>query len=152
MKKLKALTIFIFVSGGLCFVLSGLMLSSLETNLRTWEQLQLAGSEGAQRISVETLRTGIVSQSIWYLVLGLLSMVSSVGLFQLKEWARRLWLGLLVVFAVASLYWFAGDCYQGRLLELDNLIGYPITALLIFGMWIYFTRQKTRNRFVAVSR
>lgn len=128
------------------------MLLTLETQLRTWEQLQLAGSEGALRISVETLRTGIVSHSIWYLVLGLLSMVSSVGLFLLKEWARRLWLALLVVFAVASLYWFVGDCFGGRMLDLDNLIGYPIIGLLIPLMWIYFTRQKTRTRFLAARR
>ena len=149
MKKLKAVTIFIFLFGVLCCVLGGLMLLTLQRNLQTWELLQLAGSEGAQVLTVAELRAGIITHSIWYLFLGLLTMVCSVGLFLLKEWARKLWLGVLVIFAVATLYWLLGDVYQGRMLNLDNLIGYPLLAALIIGMWLYFTRQKTRTRYSA---
>ena len=150
MKKLKALTIFIFGFGVLLFLLGVLMPLTLERNLQTWELLQLAGSEGAQVLTVSELRAGIITHSVWYLFLGLLTMVSSLGLFLLKEWALKLWLGVLVLFAVVTLYWFVGDAYQGRMLDLDNLIGYPILALLIIGMWLYFTRQKTKTRFSAV--
>ena len=149
MKKLKALTIFIFGFGALLFLLGGLMLLSLERNLQTWELLQHAGSEGAQVLTVSELRVGIVTHSVWYLFLGLLTMVCGAGLFLLKEWARKLWLGVLVLFAIATLYWFLGDVYQGRMLDLDNLIGYPILAMLIIGMWVYFTRKKTRTCFSA---
>ena len=152
MKKLKALAIFIFGFGVLLFLLGGLMLLSLERNLQTWEMLQLAGSEGAQVLTVAELRAGIVTHSVWYLFLGLLTMVSGVGLFLLKEWARKLWLGVLVLFAVASLYWFLGDVYQGRMLDLDNLIGYPILAVLIIGMWLYFTRPKSRKNKPQITR
>lgn len=69
-------------------------------------------------------------------------MVSAVGLFLLKEWARKLWLGLLVLMAAISLYWFADEYRRGVLLEPQNLIGYPIIAVLIIAMWLYFTRQK----------
>ena len=152
MKKLKALAIFIFGFGVLLFLLGGLMLLSLERNLQTWEMLQLAGSEGAQVLTVAELRAGIVTHSVWYLFLGLLTMVSGVGLFLLKEWARKLWLGVLVLFAVATLYWFLGDVYQGRMLDLDNLIGYPLLAVLIIGMWLYFTRQKSRKNKPQITR
>ncbi len=144
MKKLKALTIFIFVFGGLLFLLGVLMLSSLERNLQTGELLQRGGSVGAQVLTVTELRAGIVTHSVWYLFLGLLTMVSGVGLFLLKEWARKLWLTLLVLFAVVTFYWFLGDAYQGRMLNLDNLIGYPISAVLIIGMWVYFIRIPLR--------
>jgi hypothetical protein len=144
LKKLKALTIFIFVFGGLLFLLGVLMLSSLERNLQTWELLQRGGSEGAQVLTVAELRAGIVTHSVWYLFLGLLTMVSGVGLFLLKEWARKLWLTLLVLFAVVTFYWFLGDAYQGRILNLDNLTGYPVSAVLIIGMWVYFIRIPTR--------
>jgi hypothetical protein len=152
LKKLKALAIFIFGFGVLLFLLGGLMLLSLERNLQTWEMLQLAGSEGAQVLTVAELRAGIVTHSVWYLFLGLLTMVSGVGLFLLKEWARKLWLGVLVLFAVATLYWFLGDVYQGRMLDLDNLIGYPLLAVLIIGMWLYFTRQKSRKNKPQITR
>lgn len=149
MKKLKALTVLIFGVGMLFCLLGGLMLLTLERALHTWEQLQLAGSEGAQILTVAELRTGIITHSVWYLFLGLLSMISGVGLFLLKEWARILWLGLLVLFAVCNFYWFIGDAYQGRMLEPSNLIGYPVSFALIIAMWFYFTRQKTRSRFSA---
>jgi hypothetical protein len=96
---------------------------------------------------VETLRAGIITHSIWYVFLGLLSMISGVGLFLLKEWARKLWLAVLILFAGATLYWFAGDLLQGRMLRPSNLIGYPILAVLIVGMWLYFTRQQTKDSF-----
>ena len=149
MKKLKALTIFIFVVGMLFCLLGGLMLSTLERTLHTWEQLQLAGSEGTQILTVAELRAGIIMHSVWYLFLGLLSMVCGAGLFLLKEWARKLWLALLVLFAVVTLYWFAGDAYQGRMLWPSNLIGYPISGMLIAGMWLFFTREKIKSHFSA---
>ena len=104
MKKLKALTIFIFGFGVLLFLLGVLMPLTLERNLQTWELLQLAGSDGAQVLTVSELRAGIITHSVWYLFLGLLTMVSSLGLFLLKEWALKLWLGVLVLFAVVTLY------------------------------------------------
>lgn len=149
MKKLKAVTIVVFGFGTLCVLLAGLFLSSLEQNLQTWAQLQRAGMEGAQQISVESLRAGIISHSILLLAIGALSMVSGVGLFLLKEWARKLWLGMLVLLAVVSIYWFASDWYEGYILEPENVIGYPIIAVLMFGMWVYFTRPATKNRFLA---
>jgi hypothetical protein len=147
MKKVKAISIFIFLFGGFCVVLCLLMLSSLQRTLDTWKMLQLAGSEGAQAISLENLRQGIITHSIWYAVIGVLSLVSGVGLFLFMEWARKLWLASLVLLSFVTLYWFAIDCYQGRFLEPDNLIGYPISFMLIGGMWFYLTRRKTKILF-----
>jgi hypothetical protein len=145
MKKLKALSIFIFVFGAFCLVFAVVQLFTLETNLRTWRLVQLAGRPMAQQISVEDLRASIIRHSIWFIGIGLLSTISGLGLFLLKEWARKLWLASLMLLSIITLYWFAFDCYLGRLLEPENLIGYPITFVLIISMWLYLTRQKTKH-------
>lgn len=145
MKKLKAVAIFIFVFGAFCLVLAGLLLSTLERNLQTWRILQLAGQPMAQQISVADLRAGIIRHSIWYMGIGFLATISGVGLFLLKEWARKLWLASLVLLFVVTLYSLVIDCYQGRMLELDNVIGYPMSFALIIGLWLYLTRDQTKH-------
>jgi len=145
MKKLRAVSIFIFLFGVLCLVVAGLQLATLEQNLHTWRLLQLSGRPMAQQISVAELRAGIIRHSIWYIGIGLLATISGVGLFLLKEWARKLWLASLVLLFVVTLYWFLIDCFRGRLLELDNLIGYPVSFALIIGLWLYLTRYQTKQ-------
>ena len=113
MKKLKALIIFIFLFGVFCSLFSVFMLFSLECNLKLWEELREAGMKGAQEIDLTRLRAGIISQAIWYAIIGVLSIVSSVGLFRTKEWARKLWLGVLILLAGVNLYWFASSYLQG---------------------------------------
>ena len=145
MKKLKALSLFIFVFGAFCLVFAGLQLFDLERNLKTWRLLQLAGHPMAQQIDVADLRAGIIRHSIWLIGIGLLSTISGAGLFLRREWARKLSLALLILLSVVTLYWFAFECYQGRLLEPENLIGYPIFLVLVIGIWLYLTRQKTKQ-------
>jgi len=145
MKKLRAVSIFIFLFGAFCIVLAAFLLSTLERNLETWRLLQLSGRPMAQQISVADLRAGIMRHSIWYLGIGALATISGVGLFVLKEWARKLWLALSVLLFVVTFYWFLIDAYQGRMLEPDNLIGYPLSFGLIIGLWLYLTRDQTKR-------
>ena len=133
MKTLKAVAIFIFLFGVVCLLMSFLMMSLLEQNL--------------QQADVSNLRAGIISHSIWFVVIGLLSIVSAVGLFLRKEWARKLWLASLILLAGISWYWFVDEVRGGVLLRPENVIGYPLIALLIVSMWFYLTRQKTKALF-----
>ena len=143
MKKLKAVAIFIFVFGVLCLLMCVLMMSSLEQMTLTWGQLQTAG----EQLDVSSIRAGIIYHSIWYAVIGLLSIVSAIGLFLRKEWARKLWLASLILLAGISLYWFVDEYRRDILLRPENMIGYPLIALIILAMWFYLTRQKTKGLF-----
>jgi len=46
---------------------------------------------------------------------------------------------------VVSLYWLIIDCYLRRMLEPDNVIGYPISFGLIIGLWLYLTRETRQS-------
>jgi hypothetical protein len=146
MKKLKAVAIFISLIGLLCFLLSAYSLFTLENHLQLWDQLQRAGMPMAQKVSLASLRSATIAQAIWFAVIGLLSIVCAVGLFLVKDWARKLWLGVLILLAVISLYWLAGEYLQG-LLRGEDVIGYLIIGVIIIAMWLYFTREKTKRFF-----
>jgi hypothetical protein len=146
MKKLKAVAIFISLIGLLCFLLSAYSLFTLENHLQLWDQLQRAGMPMAQKVSLASLRSATIAQAIWFAVIGLLSIVCAVGLFLVKDWARKLWLGVLILLAVISLYWLAGEYLQG-LLRGEDVIGYLIIGVIIIAMWLYFTREKTKQFF-----
>jgi hypothetical protein len=147
MVKIKILAILIFIFGIFCTLFSAYMFFNLESTLLLWESLQQAGMEGAQKVSRADLRTGIITAAIWYAVIGLLSAISGIGIYLLKNWARQLWLGILLVLAGVSFYWLASE-YQKGILDAADLIGYLVIGILLAAMWFYFTRSKTRSLFV----
>jgi len=144
MIKLKILATLIFLFGLFCFLFAAYMFFNLESNLQLWENLQRAGMEGAQNISLSQLRAGIITSVIWYAIVGLLSLVSGIGLFLLKNWARQLWLGVLILLAGINLYWLGSE-YQRDILGAGDLIGYFIFGVITVGMWLYFNKPKTKR-------
>ena len=144
MKKLRAITIFIFLFGVLFFVWGLLLLSALERGLLT---SGLEDRAAMVHTSVSAVYSEFFYSSIAYASIGLASMVSAAGLFWLKEWGRRLWLGLLIFMAVGTVYWLVFEYSNGLLWRTENAIGYPVIALFVGGMWVYFTRDKTKDRF-----
>jgi 1,4-dihydroxy-2-naphthoate octaprenyltransferase len=122
------------------------MFFTLESDLRLWENLQRAGMEGAKDISISKLRAGIITSAIWFAVVGLLSLTSGVGIFFLKNWARLLWLGALILLAGINLYSLLSE-YRRDILGTGDIIGYFIIGVVIVFMWIYFRRLQTKNFF-----
>ena len=86
MLKLKILASLIFIFGLFCSLFAAYMFFNLESNIQFWENLQRAGMKGAQNISSSQLRAGIITSAIWYAITGLLSLISGIGLFLLKNW------------------------------------------------------------------
>jgi hypothetical protein len=74
---------------------------------------------------------------------GLLSLVSGVGLFLLKNWARILWLGVLILLAVMNLYWLISE-YRRDTFDAGNFVVYSVIGIVIIGMWLYFNNRKTK--------
>jgi hypothetical protein len=144
MIKLKIFAALIFIFGLLLFVLGIELLVSLERNIQLMEQMQRAGR--AQDINLPIFRTIIINSAISYLVVGLLSLVSGVGLFLLKNWARLMWLGMLVLLAVMNLYWLVSE-YRRDTLGVGNFLVYFVIGAVIIGMWLYFNNHKTKNLF-----
>jgi len=146
MVKLKILSTLIFLFGLFCFLFAAYMFFNLESNIELWENLQRAGMEGAQNISLSNLRSGIITSAIWYGIVGFLSLISGVGLFLLKNWARILWLGVLILLAGINLYWLMSE-YQRDILHAGDLIGYFIVGVMIVFMWLYFNKLQTKSLF-----
>jgi hypothetical protein len=144
MKKLRAVTIFILVFGGFFFLFGVSLLSTLEQHGMSPQLRQYAAMH---RISMAAAYSEIFNHSIAYAVIGLASIVSAAGLFFLKEWARKLWLGLLILMAAGTVYWFIGDYNKGLLSRIDSVVGYPLTIIFLIGMWLYFTRESTKDYF-----
>ena len=122
------------------------MFFTLESHLQLWENLQRAGMEGAQSISLSNLRSGIITAAVWYAIIGLLSLVSGVGLFLARNWARQLWLGVLILIAGIHIYWLVSE-YQRDILDVGSFIGYFVVGVLVVAMWLYLNKQQTKNLF-----
>jgi hypothetical protein len=148
MIKIKILAVFIFIFGLTCLLFALYMFLNLESNLQLWENLQRAGLEGAKSISRAELRSGIVTSAIWYAVIGLLSFISGIGLFLLKNWARQLWLGVLVLLTGICFYWLVSN-FQRGFLDIWDLIGYLFFGIIIAAMFIFLNKLQIKELFAA---
>ena len=146
MKVLKGLAILIFIVGLLCFLLSLFLLLTLKSQLQVWERLQQEGTAVASRISLTALRQRVIIDSLWIGCVGLASMISGYGIFRLKNWARRLWRGVLVFLAAVNLYYAVME-YLRQDLDWQGLLGYVMFGVVIAGLWVYFARRRTKNSF-----
>jgi|SRR5215510_3898896 len=146
MKMLRAVSILILVFGLFCILVGLYQLITLQSTVQIWEQLQQAGSAIAQSISPSKLRARIVRDAFWFLVIGLLSTFCGVGLAFVKDWARKLWLGVLVLLAAINLYSLA-DYYLRGVLRGADVFGFLVIGAVLCAMWFYFRRSKTRSLF-----
>lgn len=144
MIKLKIFSALIFIFGLLLFIFGVELMVSLDRNIQLMKQMQLAGR--AQEINLPVFRTIIINSAVSYLVVGLLSLVSGVGLFLLKNWARLLWLGMLFLLAVMNFYWLVSE-YWRHTLGVGSFLGYFVIGAVIVSMWLYFNNHKTKKLF-----
>ena len=87
---------------------------------------------------------------IWYSRIRFFSNVSDIGFFLLKNWARQLGLGVLILLAGISFYWLESD-YQKGILAITDLFGYLIIGVLIATMWFYLNKSETKNHFITLK-
>lgn len=86
----------------------------------------------------------------WYSIIGFFLIVSGIGLFLLKNWARQLWLGVLILSAGISFYWSGSD-YKKRFLAIPDLFGYFIIGVLIATKWFYLNKSQTDKHFTTLK-
>lgn len=145
MKLLRIVALLILVFGVLLVVFGGMVLSSLERDMRLMEAMQKEGF--AKGIETQKFRTILVGNAAGYIVVGLIAALSGIGLLFRKNWARRLWFALAVALCGLLMYQtvrailYAGVDWGGLLAQ-TTIIG--VIALLTW----YIGRQRTADSMI----
>lgn len=138
---LKVVSILI-ATFGLAFVAFGVvLLSAVDRNTRLLEAMQQQGM--AQDIDAQGLRSIIIRHATGYVVIGLLSLVSGIGIFFRRKWSRFLWLAIIAFILGISGYQFVTRMWHG-IVDKGDVIGFTVILLIFGATGIYFLRPKTR--------
>lgn len=127
---------------GVSFSIFGaILLSAVDRNTRLLEAMQQEGM--AQQIDAQGLRSIIIRHATGYVVIGVLSLVSGIGLFFRHKWALLIWLLITIFILSLSSYQFFIRIWRGNL-ESGDLIGFALILLVFGATGIYFLRPRTR--------
>jgi len=135
----------LMLSFGLVLGIFGVViLSSVNRNMKLLEAMQ---SEGMGRhIDAQELRLIIIRNAIGYVVVGVLSATSGIGLLFRREWARVLGLSILLFVLGLTAYQLARRLWYGNL-DPGDLAYFALTAIPAGALAYYFVRGKTRSFF-----
>lgn len=97
----------------------------------------------ARHIDAQVLQSIIIRNAIGYEVVGLLSLISGIGLFFRRRWARLLWLAVVMFILGLSGYQFFQFIWYG-VIDASNVVSLAATSLVFGASGVYFLRAKTR--------
>lgn len=140
MKIFRVLSALVLVFGLLMVAFGGVLLESVDRNTALLEYLQRGGM--GRNIDAQALRLIVIKNAIGYVVIGLISTVSGVGLLLRRRWARWLWLGLLItIFGLMTIDFLWRLWYSFP--DSSALAAYGITTGILASVGYYFWRPKT---------
>ena len=108
-----------------------------------------AGLSVLPGVDLQTLR--YVAYATWVAVTlwGLLSTVSGVGIYLMKNWARILFLVTLVLTVIWTIYSLVKNLinHEGA----ESIVGQSVILLICVTLFYFFSRTKTKELFVRNS-
>ena len=146
MRKLQIFAILIFLFGLFIFLFATYTVIDFERTVQHLESLQSAGMKEAQNIDFSRMRAGELTHYAWLAIIGLLSLVSGIGMFLLKNWARRLWIGMIILLAGIHLEGLISGIRNENLSPID-LPYFFVAGVVLFSMWFYLIKPRTKSLF-----
>jgi hypothetical protein len=145
-KVLAGLITIVGVGGAVRGVVS---LSFAEQTLDFLQTTREAGFAVLPGVDLETFR--YVAYATWVAVIlwGLLSAVSGVGMYLMKNWARILFLVTLVLPVIWTLYSIAKPFINQ--VGAERIASNFFILLVCVGLFYFFSRRKTKDLFVRNS-
>jgi hypothetical protein len=146
MRIIRTLAIVIVLVGAFYFGVGVLVLFTFESGLELMELAQRSGMKEAQSFDPATWRAGFIYNGATYTLLGTLAILSGIGLFSAREWARKLWLGVTILFALVSLLDLISH-YRSGLMDRGDWVGLGVISAVICVSWLYLTKASTVSLF-----
>jgi uncharacterized membrane protein (DUF2068 family) len=145
MRILRVISVLILVFGLFMSALGTALLLSIDRNTLLLEELQKAGM--GQDIDAQKLRLIIIQNAIGFVIVGLVSLISGIGLLLRRNWSRILWLVVLAVFLSMNFYDLLLKSWYGALQSRD-VVSFLVVLAITGAIGYYFLRAKTRLLFI----
>lgn len=142
MKIFRVASALVLVFGLLMIAFGSVLLESVDRNTALLEYLQRGGM--GRHIDAQALRMIVIRNAIGYVVIGLISTVSGIGLLMRRPWARWLWLGLLIAtLGLITVDFLLRLWYSFP--DARNVAAYVVTTGIVGLVGYYFWRPHTAS-------
>lgn len=108
------------------------------------------GISSAAQVNIDIIvkmRRMLLGAFILFTVASLLTLVSAIGLFRAKEWARKFWLSVTLLLAVFHLVRLVTDLHEGGVLLAMRLMEVMLIGLVGAVSWRQLTRESLKSVF-----
>jgi len=130
---------------GLCHFVFGIwVLCNADSIAQYCSSVDFDGESLYQKADIIEWRQSQYARATISIIIASTFLVSGIGLFGFKEWARKLWLASISNALIFQGFWMFSD---GQIL-LPKILGWPdfYSTLVFFVLsWVYFTRSRVRN-------
>lgn len=105
-----------------------------------------AGSKTLEGVDFSVMRIVLYVNAALMAAIGFLAMISGIGMFLAKNWARLLWLGVLFLMAAWIIYSFVMST-MNRGFNLERTLTNSLMVIVIAALFYFFSRDNTRLYF-----
>lgn len=146
MKTVRIFAVIVFLLGLFYSIAGVYMFLYFENVAQLMDSAKNAGVLELQQIDVSTWRTQVKTTSIVLAFIGILILVVSIGLFKVREWARKFWLGITLLLVLFHGSWLLSDYYKGKMAIEDGIevVGVSLIAII---SWVSLRRVSIRKLF-----
>lgn len=147
MTVLKVLAVLILLVGLAASFLGVSSILIVESSIEIFEQMRAAGSTTLDGIDLSTMRIVLYVNAIMMAIVGVLSVISAVGILLRKNWARLLWIGTMILMGIGAVYSYVMST-MNRGFEDNRTLTNAVWMILLVILLYYFSRERTKSYFV----
>lgn len=147
MTVLRVLAVLILLVGLAASFLGVSSVLIVESSIEIFEHMRAAGSTTLDGIDLSTMRIVLYVNAFMMAIVGVLSVISAIGILLRKNWARLLWIGTLILMGIGAVYsYFMSTMNRG--FEDNRTLTNAVWMILLVILLYYFSRERTKSYFV----
>jgi hypothetical protein len=147
MRQVKTISLIVFLLGLLYVAGAAFCLYQYRGVTKLFEYY---GILYAEQLNIDTIiktRQMLLGAFILFSIAALLTLASAFGLFRAKEWARKFWLGVVLLLASFHLVRFATDLHGGWYILAIRLMEVALIGLVASVSWRQLTKESLKSVF-----
>ena len=145
MRQVKTISLIVFLLGLLYVAGAAFCLYQYRGVTKLFEYYGISYAEQLNIDSIVKMRQMLLGALILFSIAALLTLASAVGLFRAKEWARKFWLGVVLLLAVFHLVRLATDLHGGGYILAMRLMEVVLIGLVAAVSWRQLTKESLKS-------
>mgnify|MGYP001605083163 CR=1 FL=1 len=146
MKTVRIFAIISLLTSAFYSIIGVWGLLSFEKMSRLMGDFKSRGIPEMQQVNIADFRLGLLFTFSILSIIGLLTLVSGIGLFLVREWARKLWLGVATFLVPFYFYWSYSHYVKGYSIT-EDVIELIVALLIAIVSWKYLTKNSVKKLF-----